>query len=331
MVAGTLATYGLTVQLPDDASLTSPQRFDIACFEFLAWWWLAYFVMSYRVRNRAPRPYELFTLRSYLDHMSSHRGPVARNPPKFDDDDLLLRDKASSSRDVQGIMIAVVVLILTLVVINTATTTTLTRYQHVIRTPIFLLSLVMILLWTLSLDVFDTILNSFQVSTREAYTVRRWFYGYLGPFTRDPRKGRAPISGGVSYGYVGHALLPIFTLMVFSWFEPNIVGFATALYVFCAYPYYYGYWAVEISPERVTREMVKGTELRVEDWDEIADGVLQLKDRWRVNRDGDLAARLLTGVVPRTREERPHPSTWPCFVLGLGLLVISVVVVSSGS
>ena len=95
-------------------SFNSAQRLDIGCFEFLGWWWIAYFLLSYRDKTRMPRWYELFTLRSYLDNISSHRGRPGSEEPKFGEHDLMLREKATSSRDVQGIMIAVVVLMLTL-------------------------------------------------------------------------------------------------------------------------------------------------------------------------------------------------------------------------
>ena len=331
MTTGALVTYGIILLLlRHPGRLSSAERLDIGCFEFLGWWWLVYFTLSYQKGRREPTRYSLFTLRSYLDRISSHRGPIHRHFPSSaaeSQDGDLIREKARSSRDVQGIMIAVVVLILTLVVIDTTSTTErVMEYHGVIRGPIFAVALIIILAWMLSLDVFDTILNSFQVSLREAYHLRRWFYRELGPFTHDPGESWAPLSGAVSYGYIGHALMPIFVLMVFSWFEPALVGFATALYVFLAYPYHYGYWAIKSRPEEVPKNMVKGTELQEgADWESLPDGKASVFARWLINRDGDEAIGSISGEVLRAGDERPDPCRWPPFTLGVVFVILSVI------
>lgn len=329
MLAGALVTYGITsLLLSHPGRLTSAERLDIGCFEFLGWWWIVYFTLSYPKGEREPGRFTVFTLRSYLDGISSHRGPMvrhSRNGLEESQHEDLIREKARSSRDVQGILIAVVVLTLTLVVIDsTSPSAHLTEYQRVLRAPIFAISLVIILAWMLTLDVYDTIQNSFQVSSREAYRLRRWFYRDFGPLTRIPTKVGV-LSGAVSYGYLGHALLPIFALMVFSWFEPAIIGFGTALYVFLAYPYHYGYWAIMSEPDSVPKPVVKAREL-VEDTErkDIGDDHAVVFARWVINRDGDAATRLVSGDVPRGCDERPNPRLWPQLSLGFLFLILSI-------
>lgn len=304
-------------------------RLDIGCFEFLAWWWIVYFTRSHRCATKErlqmpPRPYTLFTLRSYLDQISSHRASIWSGREKteadFKVDENLIREKSRSSRDVQGIMIAVVVLLLTLIVIDPATAAPkghLDHYQHLVRGVIFALGLVIVLVWALSLDIFDSILNSFNVNIEEALHLRRYYYRDMGPLNwRFVRS--SGFSGGVSYGYVGHALLPIFTLMVFSWFQPVLVGFGTAAFLFFAYPYFFGYWAID-------------SESMLGHCRPPASG-----PRWQVTIDGDQAVRTVsqpdadghTAVeVHREQDEeerRPRASVWPQILLGLLFLVPSI-------
>jgi len=54
--------------------------------------------------------------------------------------------------------------------------------------------------------------------------------------------GWLSLSGGVSYGYVGHATVSVFVLICISWFVPLLGAYGTGLYIFLAYPYLYGYY-----------------------------------------------------------------------------------------
>jgi hypothetical protein len=325
MVVGAGATYAVTSLLLSSTQqhrLTAPERLDIACFEFLAWWWIAYFSLSHIKRpGKQAAPGPLFTLRSYLDEISSHR-LSRRKVSATSVDEQLLREKTKSSRDVQGIMIAVVVLLLTLIVIVEQSKNPLTEYQHALHGVIFGVALVTILSWILSMDIFDTVLNSFQVEESEAFNLRRYFYRKIGPLRAN---GAIGFSGAVSYGYLGHALMPVFVLMVFSWFQPELVGFATALYVVLAYPYYFGYWAIQTSTEQVTTDDVKKTELESgEDWIDLGNGRAEIPERWQINRDGDTAVITLSGEVSRGVGVEPHPHRWPIMMLGLGFLIASI-------
>jgi len=323
-LASTLTTVPSWIFL---GALPWVNRLDIACFEFLSWWWIVYFTLSHRCSSKseltkAPPSYKLFTLRSYLDQISSHRASIWSGTEKTEKDikvdESFIREKSRSSRDVQGIMIAVVVLLLTLVVVDptSATKGHLDHYQHVIKGVIFTLALVIVLLWALSLDIFDSILNSFNVDVKEALHLRRYYYRDMGPLNWGFAR-RSGFSGAVSYGYVGHALMPIFTLMVFSWFEPVLAGFGTATFLFFAYPYFFGYWAIDSGSELAHGEPP-------------ASG-----PRWQVALDADRAVRtvpeLSTDGHGEVRVHRmvgveggPKASVWPHVLLGLLFLVPSV-------
>lgn len=327
MLIGAGATYAATslaMSASERHALAAPQRLDIACFEFLAWWWIAYFGRSHLDRHGVPGRFRLFTLRSYLDGVSSHRRGLQKVTDNTRDEDLL-REKARSSRDVQGIMIAVVVLLLTLIVIMETQAAERTTYHRFLHAPLFAVALATIIVWILSMDIFDTVLNSFQVEVTEAFNLRRFFYREVGPLRPD---GGVGFAGAVSYGYLGHALMPIFVLMVFSWFEPSVVGFATAMYVVLAYPYYYGYWAIQAGSEHVARgDVVEKTELvQHEQWVPLSDGQAEVFPRWVVNRDGDRVVASITGDV-RRGSNGPAPHRWPIMVLGSVFLAASVVAV----
>jgi hypothetical protein len=340
MCAGAALTYLLTFLLLNGREwerLTPTQRLDIGCFEFLASWWIVYFTLSHLNSRREPGRFSVFTLRSFLDGISSHRGAILRKATQADLDEQFIREKARSSRDVQGIMIAVVVLLLTLVVVDrTINNGHLSDYQHVMRGPIFAVALTIIVAWMLSLDIFDTILNSFEVEVSEALRLRRYFYRFIGPFGRSKR---VRFSGGVSYGYLGHGLMPIFVLMIFSWFESWLVGFGTAMYVLLAYPYYFGYWAVKVDREYAKTAVAEATELRKdEEWRDLGGEWAEVLERWIVNRDGDPASRSISGHVvlrvPSKHEpqigaavnEEPIPCVWPPLVLGLVFVILSIIV-----
>jgi hypothetical protein len=152
-----------------------------------------------------------------LDEISSHRFN-RQKVSEISVDEQLLREKAKSSRDVQGIMIAVVVLLLTLIVIVEQSRNSLTEYQHAMHSIIFGVALVTILSWILSMDIFDTVLNSFQVKELEAFNLRRYFYRKIGPLKADgaigfsgqcPRSGvlRALRTAGSSRLNRGHVLV----------------------------------------------------------------------------------------------------------------------------
>ena len=377
LLSGSAVLYGLIVisllhttansHRSDWARLHPSQQLDIGCFAFLLCWWIAYFSCSSFSKDHCLRWLQLFTLRSFLDGMSSHRGAsvpkrgapsnveqlvdiawraereAARAPRSVDAnaraeeaherallarremeedqrDEALIREKARSSRDVQGIMIAVVVLLLTLVVIDKVTSTTATEYQMLIEGPIFAVALVIILMWGLSLDIFDTMLNSFQVDIREANDLRRYFYRKIGPLKA--------LSGAVSYGYVGHALMPIFVLLVFSWFEPVVSGFGTALYVLFAYPYYFGYWAIHtVEPignfQEVPQEKLPRNWQKVEATDQIK--------RWVVNRDGDWDVPCIGSLeVSRSGENLEARNRVPWLLFGI-FFVSSVVIMYLGN
>jgi hypothetical protein len=210
-------------------------------------------------------------------------------------------------------MIAVVVLLLTLIVVDENRTAKLGEYESLIRGPLFSLALIIILVWALSLDIFDTMLNSFQVELAEANHIRKYFYRQVGPLRQE---NRLRFGGGVSYGYLGHALMPIFVLMVFSWFQAGLVGFATALYVFFAYPYYYGFWAVKAPGEWAPIGPVDASGSTV---------VTEfLPARWIINRDGDPVVRTRLGDVQRITYQSFSGSWWPPVVLGLLFLVPSI-------
>ena len=326
MLIGAGATYAVTslvMSASERHALTAPQRLDIGCFEFLGWWWIAYFGRSYLDRHGTPGRFRLFTLRSYLDGVSSHRRGMQKVTEDTRDEDLL-REKARSSRDVQGIMIAVVVLLLTLIVVAEPPAGERTEYERFLHGPLFGVALATIIAWILSMDIFDTVLNSFQVEVTEAFNLRRFFYRKIGPFNPDRGVGFA---GAVSYGYLGHALMPIFVLMVFSWFEPVVVGFATAMYVVLAYPYYYGYWAIKAGAENVDRAKAENTELVPdEQWTPLTESRAEVLPRWVVNRDGDKVVASITGDVHRG-SAGPEPHRWPIVVLGSVFLAASVVAV----
>lgn len=277
-----LTAISATITLIAIGPLPAVNRLDLVCFEFLAWWWIAYFCLSHRIIKNTdladtPRSYKLFTLRSYLDQISSHRASIWSGEEKTEEDqrfdESLIRQKATSSRDVLGIMIAVVVLLLTLVLVDEARNHPLSHYQMLIRGVLFALAVIIVILWALSLDIFDSILNSFNVDIREALHLRRYYYREMGPLN-IPGLRQIAFSGSVSYGYVGHALMPIFTLMVFSWFEPILAGYGTALFLFFAYPYFFGYWAIDGSSD-----LARGKQ--------IASG-----PRWQVTLDGDRSVRV---------------------------------------
>lgn len=322
MLAGSAATYVVTSLCLSDQqqrALTTPQRLDLACFEFLAWWWIAYFLLSHLKRDGEPGRASLFTLRGFLDGIGSHRNGLG-NDAADSSEEQRLREKVSSSRDVQGIMIAVVVLLLTLIVVDQEAVGGLSEYQRMVRGPVFAVALVAILGWMLSMDIFDTILNPFQVDLAEASNLRSHFYRSIGPLGR---KSLVRFSGAVSYGYLGHALMPIFVLMVFSWFEVDLVGFATALYVFLAYPYYFGYWAVK-ARRRPLEEAMLSDDVRWEGDTDLADAT----SHWTINLDGDRGVRLASGYVFRQSSPSDQPDDlgsearrWPPRLLGMGFLL----------
>ncbi len=285
------------------SQLRPSQQLDLGCFVFLISWWIAYFSRSSFTKQRTLGGLQLFTLRSFLNGISSHRGTsladledalsevqsASTNPQEdaanaderalrqWEDnqrDEKLIREKARSSRDVQGILIAVVVLLLTLVVVDRGNASPFSEYHVLIEGPIFAVAIVITLMWGMSIDIFDTMLNSFQVDIREANELRRHFYAKIGPLR--------PIGGAVSYGYIGHALMPIFVLMVFSWFEPVVAAFGTALYVLFAYPYYYGYWGLRAKEVNENFRKVNPDHLPLS-WALEGNAIT----RWVVNRDGD--------------------------------------------
>ncbi len=338
------------------SQLRPSQQLDLGCFVFLLSWWIAYFTRSSFSKDHTRGVLHLFTLRSFLDGISSHRGTSLaeletalagdaetseqRARDRDDEqrardrdekqDEALIREKARSSRDVQGIMIAVVVLLLTLVVIDRSEASA-GEYHTLVKGPVFAVAITIILMWVLSLDVFDTMLNSFHVDVRDANELRRHYYRRIGPLQT--------MSGAVSYGYVGHALMPIFVLMVFSWFEPVLAGFGTALYVLFAYPYYYGYWGVKV------QEHVDGLEDVDEDrlprsWK--AKKEAHVIERWVVTRDGDQHVPTVQELMkpggtvalghdhPLEDRSRSKIDTqyWPPWVLCAVFLVPSVLVMA---
>ncbi len=76
---------------------------------------------------------------------------------------------------------------------------------------------------------------------RERRDLRKYFYRELAPWGRLGKKLR--FSGAVSYGYVAMAAMSILVLMCFSYFFPWSCGYAAALYIFIAYPYFFGFKA----------------------------------------------------------------------------------------
>ncbi len=334
--------------------LRPSQELDLGCYVFLLSWWIAYFSRSsFTKKTHTLRRFQLFTLRSFLNGISSHRGTsladvedafskpeeVAVKVAKSDADQAaatalqwdqrdeeLIREKARSSRDVQGIMIAVVVLLLTLIVVDRAFAPH-SEYHVLIEGPIFAVAIAIILMWGMSLDIFDTMLNSFQVDIREANELRRHFYAKMGPLK--------PMGGAVSYGYVGHALMPIFVLMVFSWFEPVVASFGTALYVLFAYPYYYGYWGVRTKDVNKNFTGIDQNRLPLS-WSVEGCSIT----RWVVNRDGDKDVPTIDEIVearvtdPRREEHRFEERSpakidtqyWPPWLLCGIFLVPSVLI-----
>lgn len=335
MLIGGAASYVAMVFLlgvSEWQSLAASEQLDLGCLVFLAWWWIAYFAFSHFQFDGGPGPFTLFTLRSYLDDTSSHRGPITSRPSAAtpSTDNTALREKAVSSRDVQGILLAVIVLLLTVAVTSQTSDfhfAGVAHFHDLLRPVLFGLALIIVLCWIISLDIFDTVLNSFQVTPTEAYRLRRYYYRDIGPFHQSAKHRIWP-SGGVSLGYVGNALMSLFVLAIFSWFQPSIGGFGTAFYVLFAYPFYFGYWAIKVPSEVVSKELIEQTEL-VEgiDWRAVegSDDLVKVRKRWIVNRDGDLGVRTVGGSVDRSRGQQADPRwIWP-ILLFLGFTAAGIV------
>lgn len=216
---------------------------DIVVFELLGWWWVFYFASTLE-RTK------LYTLRRFLDGASrqrslSHPGPASVSMPHLDAEEVtVMQEKARSSRDVEGILIAVVVLVLTLVLLHPPSShaSDLERYEATIRPALFTLAVVVIVAWIISMDVFETISNSFTGEVARRRDLRRYFYRELAPWGLHGRALR--LSGAVSYGYLGMATMGVFVLMAFSYFEPPLGGYGAALFCYLAYPYFFGYHGV---------------------------------------------------------------------------------------
>lgn len=327
------------------SQLHSSQLLALGCYVFLLSWWIVYFSCSSFTRRHKRGRLQVFTLRAFLDGVSSHRGislaelegalreidtaktaEIITREEKQDED--LIREKARSSRDVQGIMIAVIVLLLTLIVIPRSSGSG-SEYHILIKGPIFAVAITIVLMWGLSLDIFDTMLNSFHVDIREANEYRRHYYRRIGPIKT--------LSGAVSYGYIGHALMPIFVLMVFSWFQPVLAGFGTALYLLFAYPYYYGYWGLRVREDHKMSAPVDAKRVP-RSWAVNGDAI----ERWVVSRDGDEHVTTIRQLmeagdaVPSARDEgsREASSTsidaqyWPPWVLCGMFLVPSALIMA---
>jgi hypothetical protein len=236
VVSGTV-TY---VVLRSTISQTGPfGLWDPICFELLGWWWVYYYLLSIPERTRWPKPFVLYTLRRFLDPASAMRSGKEKLTATEEE---VVREKARSSRDVQGIMIAVVVLLLTITMSpsNEYRPAWIDHYGMMIHSTLFTLAVLIIVCWIISIDIFDTIMNHFRSPQLDDGTdIRRYFYRQLAP------AGQHVISGGVSYGYLGLTMMTIFVPMSLSYFVPALGGYSTALYVYLAYPYYYGYYGTE--------------------------------------------------------------------------------------
>jgi hypothetical protein len=211
------------------------QQLDIGCFELMFTFWVAYFTLS---RSKYER-LKLFTLRTFLDGKTLNRDGIASGEEKEMEKEISIREKSQSSRDVQGIMIAIVVLLITLLMVVKNPTSNDKTYISLLYGSIFSLGIIITLCWVLSIDMFDTIMNAFKGNVGEVNDIRHYLYREIGPFRM----------GAVTYGYVGNALMPIFTLMVFSLFAPTGVAIGGAIYLFLAYPYYFGYREVTETAE----------------------------------------------------------------------------------
>ena len=135
-------------------------------------------------------------------------------------------------------MIAIVVLLLTMVLSgsHTADPAWIVAYRTLIRETLFVLAVLIIVAWILSIDILDTIMNRFKDPPPDQKDdIRRYMYRHLAP------TGLRQISGGVSYGYLAFALLGVFIPMCMSYFVPILGGYGATLYVYLGYPYFYGY------------------------------------------------------------------------------------------
>ncbi len=233
-----LLTY-ITMPSREWRNLMSAQQLDLGSFELIFCWWVAYFSLS----NKEYKRFGLLTLRTFLDAVSWNResnrhmsgddaGPSKKDLEK--EKEISIREKSQSSRDVQGIMIAIVVLLITLLMVVKNPTPHHRIYMSMLYGSIFSVGIVITLCWVLSIDMFDTIMNAFKSNAGDSNQIRSHLYREVGPFRL----------GAVTYGYIGHALMPIFMLMIFSLFAPTGAAIGAAVYLFLAYPYYFGYMEV---------------------------------------------------------------------------------------